>query len=157
MARDIKRSVSEANVKLILNPQSAEGLHALYRGAFRNARELYVVSAYLTKWDSTLRLNPNCKIRVLIGKDFGITRKQACKDLLDWLPANRKNCFFAAQLVSGFHPKAIFWQDRKRDYYILVGSSNLTEAAFGTNYEANIYSRIDAATFEQARKWVNTI
>jgi len=85
---------------------SALGTH--YRTAFADADELYVVSAYLTEWDDKLRLAPTCKrFRFIIGKDFGITRKEACRKVLKWLPAARKSDFLVAEEITGFHPKAI--------------------------------------------------
>lgn len=71
-----------------------------------------MVTAYLTAWNSDLKLNPGCKgFRVIIGKDFGITRKVACHQLLQWLPPKRKGQFLVADGIGGFHPKAVFWKE----------------------------------------------
>jgi len=122
------------------------------------AVELYVVTAYLTEWDSSLELNANCKrFRVIVGKDFGITKKSACNDVMKWLPAERKSQFMVADEISGFHPKAIFWKSKDGKFFSLIGSSNLTRAAFETNYEANIFSEITSEDFDHAVTWVKEI
>lgn len=147
-------------MKLILNSPKNEDstLRNVYEKAFSSAVELYVVTAYLTEWNSELKLNNKCKrFRVIIGKDFGITRKSACKDLMAWLPSNRKSQFLVADDISGFHPKAIFWKSIENKYFTLIGSSNLTKAAFETNYEANLYSEISESDFNEAKKWINSI
>lgn len=58
----------------------ASELRYYYKRAFKNAVELFIVTAYLTEWDDSLALNPACQsFRVIISKDFGITRKAACE------------------------------------------------------------------------------
>src|ERR1700730_7096903 len=141
---------------LILHPGSPK-LRALYRRAFREARELYIASAYLTSWNSSLRLNNKCKFRMIIGKDFGITRKAACKKVLKWLPSECKRSFFVASYIGGFHPKAMFWKDSNGYRYALVGSSNLTEAAFHRNYEANLYARVSTQIYDRAVTWIENV
>jgi hypothetical protein len=51
-----KRQLSN---ELLLHPleHGSRRLQALYRHAFAEAEELYVLSAYLRKWDKTLKLN----------------------------------------------------------------------------------------------------
>ena len=62
--------------------QEDAGLRAVYAKAFREATELYLVSAYLTAWPDGLRVNKACKsLTIIIGKDFGITREAACKSV----------------------------------------------------------------------------
>ena len=79
-------------MKLALHQPSTEArLKKVYEKAFEEATELFVVTAYLTDWDSSLKLNSGCKgFRVIIGKDFGITRKEACRSVIKWLPRERK-------------------------------------------------------------------
>ena len=130
----------------------------IYDRAFLKSTELYIVTAYLTVWDKKIKLNSQCKsFRVIIGKDFGITRKKACLDLLKWLPADRKHQFLVADHINGFHPKAIFWRENNGKNYTLIGSSNLTKAAFESNYEANIFTEISNSDFQEAKKWINNI
>ncbi|HEV3038748.1 MAG TPA: phospholipase D family protein [Candidatus Angelobacter sp.] len=144
---------------LLLHTPNADGvLSRYYQQAFSNAVELFIVTAYLTEWDYLLRLNPNCRsFRVIIGKDFGITRKAACERLLGWLPPERKGQFMVADQIAGFHPKAVFWKENNGNCFALVGSSNLTRAAFETNFEANIFCLISKATYGEAKKWVKQI
>lgn len=146
-------------MKLILHsPYSKSETRAIYQRAFVQAEELYLVTAYLTEWDSSLKLNSSCKsFRVIIGKDFGITRKSACNDVMKWLPAERKSQFMVADEISGFHPKAMFWKRNDGKYFSLIGSSNLTRAAFETNYEANMFSEISSEDFDFAVTWVKEI
>lgn len=146
-------------MKLILHsPDSKNEIKDIYKQAFTQAVELYLVTAYLTAWDTSLELNENCKsFRVIVGKDFGITKKAACKDVMRWLPAERKSQFMVADQISGFHPKAIFWKSEDGQCFSLIGSSNLTKAAFETNYEANMYAKISKDDFEHAVKWVKEV
>jgi HKD family nuclease len=146
-------------MKLILHsPSSDTDIKEVYSRAFTEAVKLYVVTAYLTEWDVDLELSPECeKFRVIVGKDFGITKKSACLKVMNWLPAERKSQFMVADAIDGFHPKAIFWKDREGKFFSLIGSSNLTKAAFETNYEANIFSEISSKDFLKAERWVREI
>lgn len=146
-------------MKLLLHsPALQTELANLYMSTFENARELFVVSAYLTEWDDTLKLNPSCKaFRLIIGKDFGITRKFACRKVIKWLPASRKQQFMVADDIQGFHPKAMFWLDSNGKAFSLIGSSNLTKAAFEKNYEANAFSEITTEEYLKAKLWIKQI
>jgi HKD family nuclease len=147
-------------MELILHsPNERSGLSQHYKRAFSTAVELYIVSAYLTDWDSTRKLNRECKrFLMLIGKDFGITRKAACKEVMRWLPPERKTQFRVAHGISGFHPKAIFWKEKKTGRcYAIIGSSNLTRAAFDSNYEANTFSSLSPAQYATAKSWIQAI
>lgn len=146
-------------LNLVLLPDSQGGrLDELYVRALTKAVELFIVSAYLTEWSPPARLNGKCKtFRLIVGKDFGITRKQACRDVMRWLPARLKNRFMVAEEIDGFHPKAMFWKEADGSVHAVVGSSNLTRAAFSTNHEANVYQRLSAARFNHARDWVRSI
>jgi HKD family nuclease len=143
---------------LLHTPAGANHLSGYYERAFRDATELFIVTAFLTDWDSALRLNPGCRgFRVIIGSDFGITRKAACEKLMRWLPPKRKGQFLVADRIDGFHPKAVFWRNDRGGCFALVGSSNLTRAAFETNYEANVFSEISEADYIRGKKWVKDI
>jgi hypothetical protein len=129
-----------------------------YTTAFQNARELYLVSAYLTNWEAGFKLTPSCKhFRFIVGKDFGITRKQACQDVLTWLPGARKADFLVADQIEGFHPKAAFWRSLDGGTYMLIGSSNLSKAAFDRNVEANLVCKISEEDFHAAKEWIEWI
>jgi HKD family nuclease len=145
-------------MKLILLPNEQSELKEIYTSAFANAVEILVVNAYLTSWQSSLVLNGDCThFRMIVGKDFGITRKQACKDVMKWLPPDLKAHFRVADKIMGFHPKAVFWKIENGDCFSIVGSSNLTDAAFTTNTEANLYCKISNSDFVTAKKWVTKI
>ncbi len=146
-------------MKLILHPSNAVGeLSDRYKQAFANAVELLIVNAYLTEWDSSRVLNAECRhFRMIIGKDFGVTRKAACGAVMDWLPPGRKACFMVASQIGGFHPKAIFWKEASGAAFAIIGSSNLTVAAFETNYEANVFCPLSSSDYQAAKQWVKTI
>lgn len=146
-------------MKLILHtPEGDSELSSYYRQALANAVELFIVTAYLTEWNASLKLNSDCqRFRVIIGKDFGITRKTACQKLMRWLPPNRKGQFMVADGIRGFHPKAVFWKESSGKAFAIVGSSNLTSAAFETNHEANVYCQLSKADYAQGKQWVKRI
>jgi HKD family nuclease len=146
-------------MNLIFHPSNAAGgLSERYKQAFASATELLIVNAYLTEWDSSRILNAACRrFRMVIGKDFGITRKAACRAVMDWLPRDRKGCFMVAGQIGGFHPKAIFWREADGSAFAIIGSSNLTAAAFETNYEANVFCPLSSADYQAAKQWVNSI
>jgi len=98
---------------LLHTPCSKSSLAEHYHRAFNRAVDLFIVTAFLTDWDESLKLNSRCRrFRLIIGKDFGITRKAACASVMRWLPANRKCQFMVTDLIMGFHPKAVFWRER---------------------------------------------
>ncbi len=143
---------------MLHTPESATRLASYYERAFANAVELYMVTAYLTDWNEELVLNERCsRFRVIIGKDFGITRKAACRSLLGWLPGSSKGRFLVAQDIDGFHPKAVFWKEKNGECFAIIGSSNFTRAAFESNYEANVCHEISAGDFAAAKGWVKGI
>ncbi|MDN4495641.1 MULTISPECIES: phospholipase D family protein [Pseudomonas] len=143
-------------MKLLLLPEnSGAGLQELYHRALRESEELYILSAYLTDWDTTVKLGRQCKsFAFIVGKDFGITRKAACAKVIEWLPSSRRTHFLVAELIEGFHPKAMFWREPGGSYHALAGSSNLSKAAFATNHEVNAYSKISRTEFESAKNWI---
>lgn len=147
-------------MQLILLPRKSDGLslEKIYQRALSRSKELYIVSAYLTEWEVKEALGSQCEsFLFIVGKDFGITRKHACRSVMKWLPADRHQEFMVAESITGFHPKAMFWRELDGKCYALLGSSNLTQAAFSTNYEANGFSSITDEQFELASTWVEKI
>lgn len=146
-------------MELVLLPTgAADGLDRHYKSAMTKAVELYIVSAYLTEWKAPALLNANCRIfRLIVGQDFCITRKQACRDVMSWIPGRLKHRFMVANKINGFHPKAMFWREANGTLHALIGSSNLTRAAFSTNHEVNVYLRPSKAQFAQVRQWIESI
>lgn len=143
-------------MNLILLPDSGDkSLERHYNDALQKAIELYIVSAYLTEWDAPVALNEDCQeFRFIVGKDFGITRKAACRNVMHWLPKHHDGRFRVAVDIDGLHPKAMFWREANGSLHALVGSSNLTRAAFSSNYEANVYFQPSEAQFADARTWI---
>jgi len=142
---------------IYLNPTSDSLLYNAYVSAFKNADEIFVLSAYLRDW-KTFELSANCKNAILIvGKDFGITRKKALNEALIWKSKHDDIChFFVTDKIDGFHPKIVMWkQDGKR--FLIIGSSNLTVAAFETNYEANLRIKIDEKRYQEISNWITDI
>lgn len=146
-------------MKLMLHTPNAQSeLSAYYQQAFDNAVELFIVTAFLTEWDSDLKIKQDCRVfRFIIGKDFGITKKAACEKVMRWLSARHKRQFLVADRIGGFHPKAIFWKETSGHSFAVVGSSNMTRAAFESNYEVNTYSRLSATEYARAREWIDRI
>ncbi|MGY3306931.1 hypothetical protein ACVK1X_006262 [Pseudomonas sp. PvR086] len=141
---------------LVLLPNTTgPNLKDIYHRALSESVELYIVSAYLTDWGIEEPLGQQCKsFLFIVGKDFGITRKAACEKVISWLPKKRKAQFLAAESIDGFHPKAMIWRELDGAAYALVGSSNLSKAAFSTNHEANGYSKISQSSFDAAKAWI---
>ena len=143
---------------IVLPADKKNSLKESYAAAFNRATELFVISAYLTEWNMALDLGPKCKtFRIIVGKDYGITRKSACRAVLKWLPKKRKADFLVADKIGGFHPKAVIWKEESGQSFAIIGSSNLTKAAFETNYEANFYSKLSVADYERVRLWITKI
>jgi len=143
---------------LLHSPTTPSGLSGHYERAFNHAIELFVVTAYLTDWDASLVLNSECrKFRIIIGSNFGITRKAACEKVMRWLPPTRKSQFLVADQICGFHPKAVFWKDKRGKCFAVIGSSNLARAAFETNYEANVFCPLTEADYVKAKGWIQEI
>ncbi|MBB5722891.1 hypothetical protein FHS72_002527 [Loktanella ponticola] len=149
----------DKSIQLFLHSSEETGnLHNAYQRALSSATELLIVSAYLTNWDSGTALNAGCeRFRMVVGKDFGITRKSACNAVLNWAPAQHKVHFRVADQISGFHPKAVFWREADGQAYAIIGSSNLSLAAFESNYEVNVILPISADDLNRARHWVDQI
>ena len=148
-------------MNVILHPVNGPitvSLINLYDRAVSEAVELFIVSAYLTEWKPKRNINKHCEeLSFIVGTDFGLTRKDACKAVLSWLPKEMKSDFLAADKISGFHPKLVLWKTRTGECHLVLGSSNLTQAAFSTNYEANAFLTIPEGQYEEIKDWVYSI
>ncbi|MGD7036155.1 phospholipase D family protein [Methylotuvimicrobium buryatense] len=142
---------------IYLNPTSDSLLYDAYVSAFENADEIFVLSAYLRDWKN-FELSDECKNATLIvGKDFGITRKKALSDALIWKNAHDDIChFFVTDKIDGFHPKIVMWK-QGGERFLIIGSSNLTVAAFESNYEANLKIKIDKKRYQEISNWIADI
>jgi hypothetical protein len=146
---------------IYLHPDSEQRLTNAYRNAFANAGEIFALSAYLRDWE-TFEVSQNCEAAILVaGKDFGITRKNALQKALEWKNFVGSKCHvYVADEINGFHPKILMWREesnKQTNRYLIVGSSNLTIAGFGTNYEANIRIKITEETYNKITNWIATI
>jgi hypothetical protein len=147
-------------MKILLSPNTTPNtdLRDAYNGALRDAEELYIASAYLTDWDVKYKLGPACKhLTFLVGTDFGLTRKRAMLNVLRWIPQKISSEFGAVPQGSGFHPKVMAWKSRSRKYYCIIGSSNLSKAAFSSNCEANVLLEIDSDEFARLCEWLAAV
>jgi hypothetical protein len=147
-------------MQILLSPSAAKPaeLRDVYKRAFDEAEELYIASAYLTDWDSGYKLSTGCKrVIFLVGTDFGLTRKAAMLNVLRWIPKHAS--FFGAvpPQDGGFHPKIVAWKAHSGEHYCLIGSSNLSKAAFSSNYEANLVTHISSRDFGRLRTWLNSL
>lgn len=145
---------------ILLNPDNSTDLSTFYKAAIKNSTELLIATAFLTEWPITEKLNTNCNnILILVGTDFGLTRKKALTHLLNWSPSDKKSNLLAVPSFSGgsFHPKIIAWKESDGNHYVLLGSSNLTSAAFTNNYEANIVQKISSKEFNKIKRWLRSI
>jgi hypothetical protein len=153
--------MESALMQILLQPMDKNGavaLQALYDQAIADAVELFIVSAYLTDWQPKQKITNKCReLSFIVGTDFGLTRKDACRNVLKWLPEERKSDFLAADLIAGFHPKLVMWKDEAGQGHLLLGSSNLTQAAFSTNYEANAYVTVSDEQYNDIKEWVYKI
>ena len=140
------RNHIEKKMTILLHPNNKSNLSEYYKRAFEQAVELFVVTAYLTEWDETLTLNPNCRgFRVIIGKYFCITRKAACEAIMRWLPsglghhsahqawsaATRRRLPnpAATSVVARMEPLAAqSGRTRKNPYYAASGSIRATDS-----------------------------
>jgi hypothetical protein len=146
-------------MRILLSPDKAHSsvLFQLYGKAFREAKELLVATAYLTSWDLGHKLGLQCKkVLFLVGTDFGRTRKSACRQVLKWLPRDCLTDFLAVtNLEEGsFHPKLIAWKVSNEKYYGILGSSNLSKAAFDSNVEANVFTSLTPAEYLSIKTWL---
>ncbi len=150
-------------MSILLQPPAGasdeESLTNLYDRAISEAIELFIVTAYLTDWKPKSAVRDDCEeLSFIVGTDFGITTRKACRSVLKWLPKSMKNDFLAADTISGFHPKLVLWKSIDEDHNIVLGSSNLTQAAFTTNYEANMHSsNISPKRYDSIKGWISYI
>lgn len=148
-------------MKIFLQPNEKSDLvdlHTIYDKAIAEAVELFIVSAYLTDWKTNQAINEKCEeLGFIVGTDFGLTRKQACRNVMKWLPEQYKSDFLAADRLSGFHPKLVLWKNGSNQGHLLLGSSNLTQAAFSTNHEANVLLEISDSQYAIIKGWIYKI
>ncbi len=81
------------------------------------------------------RFQAGCQLRLTVGVDLGGTSREVLQELLRW------NCevfvFHNRNPRATFHPKIYLFEGRSQSTLIL-GSNNLTDGGFYTNYEAAV-------------------
>ena len=144
---------------LLSSPKAESALSHIYEDAVANCEELYIATAYLTAWPVQESLSSTCRrLLFLVGTDFGLTRKAACRAVIRWLPASHQSGFLAVpQTVGNFHPKIIAWRTSDNHHYCVIGSSNLSEAGLTTNTEANVHADITEGEYQQIVRWLGGI
>src|ERR1035438_4335696 len=151
----------ETSMQIVLNPSGTKRteLRDIYNRALDEADELYIASAYLTDWDASYKLGAACRrVVFLVGTDFGLTRKAAMLNVLRWIPKRISFSFLAVQSQAGnFHPKIVAWKTQSGKCHCLIGSSNLSRAAFSDNYEANVMTDIPAREFARLCAWLDLV
>jgi hypothetical protein len=148
-------------MQILLSPNATKlsELRDVYNRALDEAEELYIASAYLTEWDLSHKLGSACKrVVFLVGTDFGLTRKAAMLNVLRWVPEHISFTFLAVQSQrGGFHPKIVAWKARSGKHYCLIGSSNLSKAAFSNNCEANVMTEVSSHDFARLCAWLDSV
>jgi hypothetical protein len=149
-------------MQIFLNPnyKQPDSLREVYKHAFERAEEIYLATAYLTDWDASHKLNSRCKrLTFLVGTNFGLTRKAAMFSVLSWIPKSIPFSFFGAvpPQKGGFHPKVIAWKEYSGKHYCMIGSSNLSRAAFADNFEANVLIQISSSELARICKWIDSL
>lgn len=141
--------------QMFLNPEDNESLKEVYTKVFQEAEEIYLATAFLTEWSfSKVKLGRCKQFVAIIGTHFGLTKKKACRDLMNWLPESLRSHIYAFpfEQQSTFHPKVLVWKKDEK-FFSLIGSSNLTSAALNRNYEINIKSEIEREDYERIVGW----
>ncbi|MFH1021776.1 MAG: phospholipase D family protein [Planctomycetota bacterium] len=142
-------------METLLLPNDGKKLRQVYERAFHRADELFILTAFLTDWGFKKGiLNPRCKrIEIYFGTDFSLSRKQAIRDLLHWLPSKHKTSLFEVRSSMTFHPKMLLWREGS-SWFTLVGSSNLTTSGMSGNIEANEWRCLGAAEAIKIKRWI---
>jgi hypothetical protein len=133
-----QRSVPE--ITFLVQPESQIGDRIAHLLAAPQLSRVILVSAWANR-HTLLRLEPTIlrartagiPVRVVVGIDLGGTSKEALQEIRAWdvdsyVIKNRRG-------GSTFHPK-LYVVERTGRSDILIGSSNLTEGGFFTNYES---------------------
>jgi hypothetical protein len=153
----------EVSMQIVLSPNVKKGteLRDAYKRALEEAEELYIASAYLTDWDANYyKLGSRCqRVIFLVGTDFGLTQKAAMRNVLRWIPKKISFSFFGAvaQQNGSFHPKIIAWKAHSGKCYCIIGSSNLSKAAFSKNCEANVLTPISSGDYIRICAWLDSV
>lgn len=121
--------------------QLGQEIDALLEGETRYSRIVFVsafvaLRTILRLRDRLLaRFQGGCQLRLTIGIDLGGTSRDVLEELLRW------DCevfiFHNPIPRATFHPKIYLFENAARTT-LIVGSNNLTDGGFYTNYEASV-------------------
>ena len=137
-------------------PQTGTGLTKskdVLSEAIKTADEIWWASAYLTSWPLTIKSLPKStcsSCNIVVGSDFGLTRESALLDLINW--SKKANATVYINEIGGFHPKTILWKKDKK-FYALIGSSNLSVAAWSSNVELNALIEVTKEEYVELTNW----
>jgi hypothetical protein len=150
-------SMSQGFELLLGSPSgSSTRLESVYDRAAARGVEILLATAFLTSWPFSKPLSSKCSsLLILVGTNFGLTRIRACKEGLKWVPSRFKANFRAVGDQATFHPKILAWREKDGGCYLLIGSSNLTEAGFNGNWEADVVCKIQSSTFSAVNAWMD--
>ena len=148
------------NIRYLVQPAQQVGriLEALLSDEPRPA-EVILVSAFASR-QTLLRLRPailrlrdaGTRVRLVLGIDLGGTSKEALQEAHSWAVDTR--LVKHRQAGHTFHPK-LYLVERLGQANLLIGSSNITDGGFFTNYEGGVLFTYDlpgdAANYAEAR------
>jgi hypothetical protein len=94
---------------------------------------------------------------LLLARTSGSLEKRHCGQVLKWLPKKGTVVFgaVAGPAAGGFHPKVLLWRTASGDRHCAVGSSNLSKAAFTSNYEANVSATLSDVAYARLAAWIS--
>lgn len=104
-----------------------------------------------------------CRVRVIFGQDFGITRKEAVEELQKWGASTAESDWLRVAEhahLRTFHPKILLWKEQRggrASFHVVLGSSNVTQAAFGLNVEANVRMFLTGDQYDQLVSWADDL
>jgi hypothetical protein len=121
--------------------QLGQEIDTLLEGEARYTRIVFVSAFVALRTILRLRdrllaqFEGGCQLRLTVGIDLGGTSRDVLEELLRW------NCevfiFHNRISKSTFHPKIYLFENAARTT-LIVGSNNLTDGGFYTNYEASV-------------------
>ena len=126
-------------MKLIISPKELENE---FKRLTRHYKEFYWATAWASaspKLFEELTTRQDRIRQIVVGIHFYQTHPDFIETFL-----NNKNIKFIKQAEGTFHPKIYLFYDNNREWEILIGSANFTNAAFTKNTEATaLISNLD--------------
>jgi hypothetical protein len=122
---------------------SSTALRETLADCLDRSSEVYIAAAWLRDGFSLQQLiKSKCRFQAVIGTDFGMTDPDSVKRL--WKSSDRADVVRLFPATGNtFHPKLYLFKTSD-GWESLVGSANMTAAAFADNYEAMAHLRLTA-------------